>query len=148
MTVFAASNPVDAEREPAALYNRAPGYGIVNFADDPREMTLANWPRWVDPSAADAEPYEGWPITVGLLEQYEREAVGWLPQISCPDGVEPVVRVIHEPSGETLYTLRLPAHVVAAGFRPRTFSLDPHSLWVQIGEESELQAGLTPEAAD
>jgi alkaline phosphatase D len=148
MTVFAASNPVDAEREPAALYNRAPGYGIVNFADDHREMTLANWPRWIDPSAADAEPYEGWPITVSLLEQYDREAVGWLPQISCPEGVEPVVRVVHEPSGETLYTLRLPAHVVAAGFRPRTFSLDPHSLWVRIGDESELRAGLMPDAAE
>ena len=148
MTVFAASNPVSTGVHPTALNDRAPGYGIIHFNDEAREMTLANWPRWVDPSEEGAEPYQGWPITVGLLDQYDREAVGWLPQISCPEGVEPVVRVIHEPSGETLYTLRVPAHEIAAGFRPRTFSLDPHTMWVQIGEGMELQAGLTPVAAE
>jgi hypothetical protein len=29
-----------------------------------RAITFANWPRWVDPKAAGAKPYPGWPITV------------------------------------------------------------------------------------
>jgi len=29
-----------------------------------RTITFANWPRWVDPKAAGAKPYPGWPITI------------------------------------------------------------------------------------
>jgi hypothetical protein len=29
-----------------------------------RTITFANRPRWVDPKAAGATPYPGWPITV------------------------------------------------------------------------------------
>lgn len=158
MTVFAASNPVDAEREPAALYNRAPGYGIVHFADDTREMTLANWPRWIDPAAKGAKPYAGWPITVDILDQYDRDAIGWLPRITnpkpdhdkpgleyhVPKGAEPVIQVIHEPTGEVLYTLRVSTQAITAGFRPRTFSLDPHTLRIRIGGKVKELTGIEP----
>jgi hypothetical protein len=146
MTVFAASNPVDAEREPAALYNRAPGYGIVNFADGSREMTLANWPRWVDPAAEGAEPYFGWPITVGLLDQYDRAAVGLLRELPNPkdERDEPVVQVIDETTGETVYTVRVPRRELERGFRPRTFSLGPHTLRVRRASGVYEESGLLP----
>jgi hypothetical protein len=66
MTVLAVSNPFKLGIEPADINDRAPGYGIITFDRTARTITLANWPRWVDPKAAGAKPYPGWPITVRL----------------------------------------------------------------------------------
>ncbi|MDP6963536.1 MAG: alkaline phosphatase D family protein, partial [Planctomycetota bacterium] len=62
VTVVAVANPVQSGLEPAALYDRMPGYGIVRFADD---ITIECWPRWVDPSSSDAFQFEGWPVVLG-----------------------------------------------------------------------------------
>ena len=67
MTVHAVSNPTANGIEPTAIHHRAPGYGIVTLDRDTREITFANWPRWVDPSEPDATPYPGWPITFDQL---------------------------------------------------------------------------------
>jgi len=64
MTVFAVSNPHKLGIEPADINDRAPGYGIITFDRIDRTITIANWPRWVDPSAPGAKPYPGWPITI------------------------------------------------------------------------------------
>jgi hypothetical protein len=64
MTVLAVSNPFRFGIEPADINDRAPGYGIITFDRMARTITLANWPRWVDPRAPGAKPYPGWPITI------------------------------------------------------------------------------------
>ncbi len=64
VTVLAVSNPFKLGIEPADINDRAPGYGIITFDRLARTTTFANWPRWVDPKAAGAKPYPGWPITV------------------------------------------------------------------------------------
>jgi hypothetical protein len=64
MTVLAVSNPFTLGIVPADINDRAPGYGIITFERATRRITLANWPRWVDPAAAGAAPYPGWPITI------------------------------------------------------------------------------------
>jgi alkaline phosphatase D len=64
MTVLAVSNPFKLGVEPADINDRAPGYGIITFDRPERTITLANWPRWVDPKAPGAKPYPGWPVTV------------------------------------------------------------------------------------
>ena len=74
MTVLAVSNPFKYGIEPADINDRAPGYGIVTFDRLERSVTLANWPRWVDPSAPGAKPYPGWPITIRQQEPEPREA--------------------------------------------------------------------------
>ena len=63
ITVHAVSNPHTVEAEPTWINQRAPGYGIIVFNREIRRITMSNWPRWVDPSAAGARPYPGWPIT-------------------------------------------------------------------------------------
>jgi len=108
MTVHAVSNPTAAGVEPAALHDRAPGYGIVTFDRAARKITMANWPRWVDPAAPDAKPYAGWPITV---QQFDNglPRTGWLlDRIEAPGIPDPVVQVIEEQSGEIVYTVRIP----------------------------------------
>ncbi len=64
MTVFAVSNPFRLGIEPADINDRAPGYGIISFDRATRRITMANWPRWVDPTAPGAKPYPGWPVTI------------------------------------------------------------------------------------
>jgi hypothetical protein len=64
VTVLAVSNPHLMGIPPEDINDRAPGYGIITFDRASRRTTLANWPRWVDPSKPDAKPYPGWPITI------------------------------------------------------------------------------------
>jgi alkaline phosphatase D len=66
MTVWAVANPVRSGREPAALYDRMPGYGIIRFDRAASTVAFECWPRWVDPGAAEAAQYPGWPRNVSL----------------------------------------------------------------------------------
>ncbi|MCL4694723.1 MAG: alkaline phosphatase D family protein, partial [Candidatus Hydrogenedentes bacterium] len=68
MTILAAANPLDAGIEPADLYNRAPGYGIVRINKPDQSVRIECWPRWVDPSKPGAEQYPDWPVTVHLKD--------------------------------------------------------------------------------
>lgn len=117
MTVLAVANPTRVGVAPAALYERAPGYGIIRFNRETREIVSECWPRWVDPSAADAEQYPGWPIRVRQEDNYGRAAAAYLPTVATDTPSLPVLQVVDEASGEILYTLRLPR----ASFRPPVF---------------------------
>jgi hypothetical protein len=64
LTVLAVSNPYKLGIAPADINDRAPGYGIITFEHATHRITFANWPRWVNPAAANAKPYPGWPITI------------------------------------------------------------------------------------
>ena len=57
---------------------------------------------------------------------------------------EPVVQVIDETTGETVYTVRVPRRELERGFRPRTFSLGPHTLRVRRASGVYEESGLLP----
>ncbi|MGF1560526.1 MAG: hypothetical protein ACFCUL_15685 [Flavobacteriaceae bacterium] len=42
------------------------GYGLARFNKSAKEVTFECWPRTVDVTKADAQQFEGWPITVAL----------------------------------------------------------------------------------
>ena len=128
MTVQAVSNPVQSGREPAALHDRVPGYGIVRFHRESREIDVECWPRWVDPSRAGAKQYRGWPITIRQADNYAREAVAHLPTLVVKGLENPVLQVIEEARGEILYTVRM----AGERFRPKVFALGRYTL--RIGE--------------
>ncbi len=117
MTVHAVANPVRSGKQPEALYDRVPGYGIIRFHRSQRTITAEAWPRWIDPSASDAAQYAGWPVTIAQEDNYGRAREGFLPALEIEGPQEPVVQVVHEQSGEVLYTLRAQAGV----FRPWVF---------------------------
>ncbi len=107
MTVQAVSNPSLVEAEPKVLTQRAPGYGIITFDRATRKITLASWPRWVDPAQPGAKPYDGWPITIAQTDNGLPRS-GWtLPEVRTPGLRDPVVQVIEQASGEIVYTLRI-----------------------------------------
>jgi hypothetical protein len=107
MTVHAVSNPVHCGAEPAALFDRAPGYGIVTFDRATRRITATNWPRCVDATKPGARPYPGWPITLDQTDNGLPDS-GWvLPEVSAPGLVDPIVEVVDESTGERVYTFRI-----------------------------------------
>jgi hypothetical protein len=142
MTVFAVSNPGRWGREPAALHDRAPGYGIARFNRETREVTLEAWPRWSDPASGGA-PYPGWPVRFHQEEGFGGTRFGFLPTLVMTGVEEPVVRVIAESGGETVYALRIKGQ----SFTP--WVNEPGSYTVRVGElgseSQQVFAGLRPE---
>ena len=128
ISVYAVSNPIAVGIEPTWINHRAPGYGIVRFNRNTRRITIANWPRWVDPSKPGAEPYPGWPVTIDQTDNYNRKAVAWLPTIEISGMADPVVQLIDQSNGEIVYTLR----VKGKTFRPRVFKEGLYTL--KMGE--------------
>lgn len=106
MTVHAVSNPTAVGIEPTAINHRAPGYGIITFDRESREITVANWPRWVNPAQPNAQPYAGWPITIDQLDNgFPNDGLS-LPEIEA-EVDDPVVQVVEQSSGEIVYTIRI-----------------------------------------
>jgi hypothetical protein len=108
VTVHAVSNPYISGKEPSVLHDRAPGYGIVKLNKKTRLITLECWPRYADPESHSGGQYPGWPVTLDMEDNYAREANGWLPPVHIT-GLDhpPVIQVVNEITGETLYTLRI-----------------------------------------
>jgi hypothetical protein len=134
-------------REPAALYDRSPGYGIVRFHRQERTITAESWPRWVDPTANDASQYPGWPVTVSQQQNYGRAAAGYLPTLVMTGIEDPVVKLIDESSGETVYTLR----IQGASFRPKIFDLNTtYSVHVRDSDSGKVRvlSDLRPAEGD
>ena len=128
MTVHAVSNPAARGIEPANLYDRAPGYGIVRLNKQERTITIECWPRWEDPAKPDAKQYTGWPITIAQADNYGREAAAYLPTLDVTGLPNPVVQVIDEANGEVAYTLR----INGTSFRPKVFREGAYTL--KVGE--------------
>jgi len=68
ITVRAVANPLRYGVTPAALNNRAPGFGVVTMDKAARTIELVNWPRWADVSRADAKPFPGWPVRIAQAD--------------------------------------------------------------------------------
>ena len=130
ITVWAAANPGKATgRQPAALHDRMPGYGIVRFNKKARTITLECWPRYADPSdPKTGGQYLGWPKTIEMEDNYGRKAVAYLPTIKVIGMTDPVVQVIEEANGEIVYTLR----IKGVSFRPKVFKEGMYT--VKVGE--------------
>ena len=129
MTVWAASNPYVTGKQPAELYDRATGYGIIKVNTQKQEITMECWPRWSDPAQQDAEQYEGWPKTIWIEDNYARTAMAWLPEIRVT-GLDhpPVIQVIREETGEIIYTVRS----TTSHYHPKVFKKGLYT--VKVGE--------------
>ncbi len=70
ITVWAAANPNDPTgKEPRALHDNMPGYGIVKLNKSDRTITMECWPRYADPADPNTgSQYPGWPKTIKLGE--------------------------------------------------------------------------------
>ena len=109
ITMHAYANPSEERKNKwgGEWGERAAGYGLVRFNTDTRDIRIECWPRGIDVSNEDAEQYKGWPVTINQMDNYGREAIAYLPKIQVSGMEDPVVRVIYEPTNQTVYTLRI-----------------------------------------
>jgi alkaline phosphatase D len=124
MTVLAVANPQVTGLQPAELYDRSAGYGIITFDRETRDISLANWPRQTDPRKPDAKPYPGWPVTLNQLDNYGRAAKAWLPTLQFRGMTNPVVQIVDERNGEIVYTVR----AKGATFKPKVFAAGSYTI--------------------
>lgn len=118
--MLAYANPTDMNDE----RQRADGYGIVRFNKPNRTITFECWPRFCDARQGDRAQFPGWPITVAMEDNDGRPVVGYLPQLKFSQLTDPVVQVVHEESGEVLYTVR----IMGNRFRPRVYAEGHYSI--------------------
>ena len=114
ITMIAAANPIKSGHEPAELYDKAPGYGIVRLNARERTITYECWPRWVDPTEDTDGCYEGWPVT---MKQGENCGSSWqfaVNGLRTPALEQYVLTVKRAGAEDPLYTIR-----VYDGFIPR-----------------------------
>jgi hypothetical protein len=144
ITVWATTNPGETGQDPAWLFDKKPGWGMVKMHKEKQEITVECWPRWADPTGPDSAQYFGWPKTIPMQDNYGREPEGYLPTIEVKGMKDPVVQVIHEGRDEIVYTRRLKG----TSFRPGVFS--PGAYTVRVGSQADNNmkslTGLSPVA--
>jgi len=147
--VHAIANPEEKNRTgtPEMLgHDKASGHGIVRLKRSSRQITMECWKLLFDANnPKQGDQFPGWPKTIKLEANYGRKAVAHLPTLKVSGMDKPVVKVIDDTTGDIVYTLR----IGGKSFRPKVFSLNPHT--VIIGEPSlgKIQRfdGLVPAKA-
>ena len=135
ISMLAYANPEDRSDEK----KRGDGYGIVRFNKKTRKVTMECWPRFCDVSDGDKVQYPGWPITIDQDANDGRKIAGWLPELRFDKGVNPVVQVIEEATGEVLYTARARGN----RFQPRVYSKGKYTVKVGLQKpDSSTLKGL------
>lgn len=129
ISMMAYANPPDVKDE----RQRADGHGIVRFNKRERTATFECWPRFAKVADGDAAQYPGWPITIDMNKNDGRTVAGQLAPVAL-EGVErPVVQVVHEDSGEVLYTIRAPSN----SFEPPVYAQGSYT--VKLGKDKPDQ---------
>ena len=134
VTVHAATNPgLPMGREPAALHDKMPGYGIVRLNKSDRSITMECWPRFADPD--QDRPYVGWPKVISQQDNYGRKAFGHLPTLRVEGTPNPVVQVADEETGRVVYTLRINGQT----FTPKVFAAGTYSVTISDGTDKNTK---------
>jgi 3',5'-cyclic AMP phosphodiesterase CpdA len=120
--VLAYANPENVNDE----QKRADGYGVARFDKKKRTVTFECWPRFSDAAAGDKAQFPGWPITVNWDDNDGRKPTGWLPVLEFEKGVNPVVKVVEEKTGDVLYAVR----VTGPTFQPPVFAPGKYTMAV------------------
>lgn len=112
----------------------ASGYGIVRFNKTNQRISLESWPIYeeMDKEVGNYRMHAGWPVRVSVAQQYDREPIGYLPEIHLEGRTGSIIRVFKEPAGDLVYARR----VYQGNFRPKVF--EPGSYRVEYGEIGEM----------
>ena len=137
ITVHAVANPARFGVAPAALNERAPGFGVVEFDKTARTITLTNYARWTDLSQPGAAPYPGWPITI---EESKNGLNGARFELTLPETLEGAVEVFRSGESTPVLAWRLPA----ATNRLRVWA--PGEYTVRAGKRSFAKLKAEPRA--
>jgi hypothetical protein len=88
-----------------------------------------------------ANQYTGWPRAIHQLDNYGRPAAAYLPTLRIPNAADPVVQVVDETRGETVYTAR----IQGSEFRPKVFREGRYTVKVWKGKRRAVLEGVESE---
>ncbi|TRZ43794.1 twin-arginine translocation pathway signal protein [Robertkochia solimangrovi] len=123
-TALAVGNPYNRHRQPETLYNRANGFGLVEFDKKKRTITTSCFERFKDPLSEEGQ-YPGWPVTVRQEDNYLLQAKHFLPSLHFKNNQEflPVIQILDN-NEKLVYSLRIPANEYQPLVRkPGTYSI-------------------------
>ncbi|OYX25573.1 MAG: hypothetical protein B7Z06_07060 [Flavobacteriales bacterium 32-35-8] len=137
--VRAVANPYKTGLEPARLYDRSPGYGIVTFNKISRDIEFECWPRYVNPKNNPQGQFLGWPITVNQLENNLPVKPYFLPTIKVTGIVNPLIKIIDD-QNVTQLILRINGEV----FQPVMDKEGVYSVLIvdEVGETQKQLDGI------
>jgi hypothetical protein len=138
ITMVAYANPDPSRRRYNKWRAQAAGYGLVRFNKRTRQITMECWPRGCLVDDPECEQYPGWPITIDQEENYDREALAYLPILEITGQEDPVVQVIEESGGEIVYTLR----INGTSYRPKVFNQGRYTIKIGEGEAARVLEGV------
>lgn len=135
MTVKAIANPRLTGIEPAVVYDRATGYGIVTFDSNSRTITTECWPKYVNPAEKPDGQYAGWPITISQEDNFGKSAKAWLPEIKVNGMNNPIVEIIEEKTGQSLYFLSIKGNT----FTPKVFDAGSYTIRIKDADSGKIK---------
>jgi len=138
ITMWAYANPDPSRRRYDRWRAQAAGHGIVRFNKRTRKITMECWPRGCDVTDPACRQYPGWPITISQEENYDREAVAYLPTLEITGREDPVVQVIDDSSDKIVYTLR----INGTSYRPKVFEEGRYTIKVGEAEAIKVFEGI------
>ncbi len=130
--MIAYANPIDRSNE----LQRSDGYGLVRFRKSDRSIKFECWPRFVDVTEESASQFAGWPVTITSQDNDGRTVLGYLPTLQFQNSESPVVQVVHDQSGEILYTVR----TNGKSFQPPVYRKGTHT--VRVGRDRADQVTI------
>ncbi len=137
ISMLAYANPPNVRDEK----QRADGYGLVRVNKAKGTARFECWPRFADLSQGDEAQFPGWPITIRMEDNDGRRPIGTLAPVSVEGVRRPVVQVIDEATGETLYTVRSQEE----SFTPKVYSEGPFTVKAgENGPEKTIVSGASP----
>lgn len=134
--MIAYANPIDRSNE----LQRSDGYGLVRFRKSDRSIKFECWPRFVDVTEESASQFAGWPVTITSQDNDGRTVLGYLPTLQFQNSESPVVQVVHDQSGEILYTVR----TNGKSFQPPVYQKGTHT--VRVGRDRADQVTIERQA--
>jgi len=129
--VIAVANPEKKNRPPVLerLHDKASGYGMVTVNRQAGTMTLDCYKLLIDTQHLKPnDQFPGWPVTLKMTDNYGREAVAMLPNITVT-GLKhhPVIKV-YDAKNNLVYALRSPQNT----YTPKVFAQGTYT--VKIGD--------------
>jgi hypothetical protein len=141
MTIYAHTNPRPSQREPVQLHERMPGFGIVRFHKDTRDITMECWPRMVDVTDP-TQQYTGWPRTINQFDNLGAKTEALLPQLRIVGRSDPVIQV--ESEGELVYCVRIKGN----SFQPKVPKTGKYSVTISDGKRQQTLSDVVTVSDD
>lgn len=123
--VRAVANPHETGLEPKVLYDRSPGYGIVTFNKQDREVKLECWPRYVNPVKQPEGQFDGWPVTIAQQENNQPIKPYLLPTLKFSGISNPLIKIL-----DAQKELQLVLRVKGSDFQPELHAGGNYSIQV------------------